>query len=343
MTRIKMRPKPVRTRGARFRGRDCTSGALALARNPATDAAERRAPTAGEPWAALAFSPFARRLLAARPALEEEVARAAAGPWRGADMRAFLAARETGEERSLAAALRELRARVFLRVALRDLAGLAPLAEAVGTMSDLAEIALEAAHRHHRARLEADHGSPAGGSDLAIVGMGKLGGRELNVSSDIDLVFVYPEEGDTAGPRALSNHEFFVRLGQRIIRTLADVTPDGQVFRVDMRLRPWGDSGPLATSFDALEQYLVAHGREWERYAWIKSRVVAGGDSRSADDLERIVRPFVYRKYLDYGSIDAVRQLHAQIRAEVARRELADDVKLGPGGIREIEFIAQSF
>ena len=314
-----------------------------MARNPATDAAERRAPTAGEPRAALAFSRFARRLLAARPALEDEVARAAAGPWRGADMLAFLAARTTGEERSVAAALRELRARVFLRIALRDLAGLAPLAEVVGTMSDLAEAALATAHRHVRAALESVHGAPSEGADLLVVGMGKLGGRELNVSSDIDLVFAYPHEGETAGPRVLSHHEFFVRLGQRAIRMLADATPDGYVFRVDMRLRPWGDSGPLATSFDALEQYFVAQGREWERYAWIKARVAAGGDPPAVDALAAIVRPFVYRKYLDYGAVDAVRRLHAQIREEVARRDLADDVKLGPGGIREIEFVAQAF
>ena len=295
------------------------------------------------PRAVLGFSRFAARLLAAQPALAEEIEHAAHATWTAAAMREFLAARELAADAALARGLRELRSRVWLRVAARDLAGLAPLAETVGTMSDLAEVALGAAYHHHRARLEAEHGRPAGATDLLIVGMGKLGGRELNVSSDIDLVFVYPDEGETAGPRTLSNHEFFARLGQRVIRTLADVTPDGFVFRVDMRLRPWGDAGPLASSFDALEQYLVAHGREWERYAWIKARVVAGGDERMVDGLERIVRPFVYRKYLDYGSIDALRQLHAQIRAEVARRELADDMKLGPGGIREIEFIAQAF
>ena len=295
------------------------------------------------PQAVLAWSRFAARLVAARPALAAEIEQAAGGAWQAAAMHEFLAARDNGDDVRLAASLRELRARVWLRVAARDLAGMAALGEVVGTMSDLAEVALAAAHRHHRARLEAEHGAPAGAGDLLVVGMGKLGGRELNVSSDIDLVFVHPEEGETAGPRALSNQEFFVRLGQRIIRTLADVTSDGFVFRVDMRLRPWGDSGALASSFDALEQYFVAHGREWERYAWIKARVVAGGDGRMADGLERIVRPFVYRKYLDYGSIDAVRRLHAQIRAEVARRELADDVKLGPGGIREIEFVAQAF
>jgi glutamate-ammonia-ligase adenylyltransferase len=210
-------------------------------------------------------------------------------------------------------------------------------------MTDLAEVALEASLRLHRARLEAEHGAPGGAQaqDLLIVGMGKLGGRELNVSSDIDLVFAYPDEGEAA--RGLSHHEFFVRLGQRVIRSLADTTADGQVFRVDMRLRPWGDSGPLAASFEALEQYFVAHGREWERYAWIKARVVAGGSEAARAELGKIVQPFVYRKYLDFATIDAVRKLHAQIRQEVARRDLADHVKLGPGGIREIEFVAQGF
>jgi glutamate-ammonia-ligase adenylyltransferase len=296
------------------------------------------------PRTALAGSRFAQRLLAARPQLEDEVEAARASGWSAAAMRAFLAGRDTAEPAALAGALRELRARVMLRVAARDLAGLAPLAEVVGTMSDLAEVALDAALGVHRGRMEAEHGAPSGASgpqDLVVIGMGKLGGRELNVSSDIDLVFVYPDEGETA--RGLSNHEFFVKLGQRVIRTLADVTPDGQVFRVDMRLRPWGDAGPLAASFDALEQYFVAQGREWERYAWIKARVVAGGDERMRAELAKIAQPFVFRKYLDYGTIDAVRKLHAQIRQEVARRDLAGDVKLGPGGIREIEFIAQGF
>jgi glutamate-ammonia-ligase adenylyltransferase len=294
------------------------------------------------PHAALAFSRFARRLLEARPAFAEEVEQAAVAPWSAERMRAFLAVRDLGDDARLAAALRELRARVLLRVAVRDLAGLAPLDEVVASVSDLAEVALAAAHRHARAALESVHGAPAGG-DLLVVGMGKLGGRELNVSSDIDLALAYPEEGETAGPRPLSHHEFFVRLGQRVVRLLAEPTPDGQVFRVDLRLRPWGDSGPLATSFDALEDYFLAQGREWERYAWIKARVVAGGDARMAEALAKIVRPFVFRKYLDYGTIEAVRQLHAQIRQEVARRDLADDIKLGPGGIREIEFIAQAF
>src|SRR5262245_13377106 len=312
----------------------------AAAPYPAVDVS----PTA--PSEALRCARFAQRLLAARPALADEVEQAALSPWRAEAMREFLDARAPSHETQLAAALRELRSRVLLRTAARDLAGLAPLDEVVATMSDLAEIALQTALRFHCVRLEANHGAPTGSSgapSLLILGMGKLGGRELNVSSDIDLVFVYPEEGETAGPRPLSNHEFFTRLGQQVIRALSEATPDGLVFRVDMRLRPWGDAGPLVSSFDALEQYFLAQGREWERYAWIKARVVAGGDTHMAAELAQILRPFVFRKYLDYGTIDAVRQLHAQIRQEVARRDLADHIKLGPGGIREIEFIAQAF
>src|SRR3979411_1845574 len=166
--------------------------------------------------------------------------------------------------------------------------------------------------------------------------MGKLGGGELNVSPDVDLVFLYLEEDD-----AVSNLEFFTRLGRRLIAALDERTADGFVFRVDMRLRPWGDSGAIATSFDALEEYFVTHGREWERYAWIKARAL--GSDREDGALAAIVRPFVYRKYLDYGAFAAMRELHAQIREEVKRRELSDQIKLGPGGIREIEFIAQVF
>ncbi|HEY4658068.1 MAG TPA: bifunctional [glutamate--ammonia ligase]-adenylyl-L-tyrosine phosphorylase/[glutamate--ammonia-ligase] adenylyltransferase, partial [Gemmatimonadaceae bacterium] len=251
----------------------------------------------------------------------------------------------------------------------------------------LAEVTIQSALVWLEPRLEADLGTPVSEKGerqrLIVVGMGKLGGGELNVSSDVDLIFIYPEEGETRGAgaghhgtdavqehrtqerggRSLSNHEFFTRLGRRLISALAEPTADGQVFRVDMRLRPWGDAGPLAASFDALEQYLVAQGREWERYAWIKGRPLTGGgdDGRgraqsdsgwtpqndtgwnAQDALGAVVRPFVYRKYLDFGAFAAMRDLHAQIRAEVARRDLADHIKLGPGGIREIEFIAQAF
>jgi glutamate-ammonia-ligase adenylyltransferase len=304
---------------------------------------------------ALRFSRFAQRLLMARPELGDELPAAEHGPWREADMRAFLAARPLADAAALGSRLRELRSRVLLRVLLRDLSGRAPLDEVVASMSDLADVAVGAALDFWTPVLQRDHGVPTGSSGpqpLIVVGMGKLGGRELNVSSDIDLVFVYPEEGDTVrgGPgRQLSNHEFFVRLGRKLITTLADRTHEGQVFRVDMRLRPWGDAGPLASSYEALEEYFLAQGREWERYAWIKARVVAAGGSgpaerdRRAAELGALARPFVYRKYLDFGTIAAIRALHAQIRQEVTRRDLADHIKLGPGGIREIEFIAQAF
>src|SRR5437879_5013741 len=272
----------------------------------------------------LGFSRFAGRLLAARPRLQEELDQAARGQWTRASMQALLKSHNAGDEPALRTALRRLRQRVILRVLARDLGGLAALEEVCATMSALAEVSLAAA-------------PVAGGrrQKLIVVGMGKLGGGELNVSSDIDLVFVYPEEGETRGRRPVSNHEFFDRLGRKLIAALDEAADEGRVFRVDMRLRPWGEDGPLATSFDALERYFVTQGREWERYAWIKARSLSGDQ---ADALSAIVRPFVFRKYLDYGAFAAVRELHAQIRAEVARRELSDHVKLGPGGIREIEF-----
>ncbi len=332
---------------------------------------ERAAEPSTDP---LEYSRFAQRLLTAHPELEREFA--ATSPWTREAMQEFLEAQPLETEAQLHAALRKLRQRVILRLLARDLLRSADLAEVCATTTALAEVALRSALAWLVPRMEAQFGVPVtaegGRQQLIVVGMGKLGGGELNVSSDIDLIFLYPEEGDLraagagqdhAGP-ILSIHEFFTRLGRRLIAALAEPTPDGQVFRVDMRLRPWGDSGPLAVSFDALEQYLVSQGREWERYAWIKARAITGGEvdacgpdargdgSWSAHSdrgwsapgaLGAIVRPFVYRKYLDFGAFAAMRELHAQIRAEVVRRELADHIKLGPGGIREIEFIAQAF
>jgi glutamate-ammonia-ligase adenylyltransferase len=193
--------------------------------------------------------------------------------------------------------------------------------------------------------LVAVHGEPRGGTDrspqqLHVVGMGKLGGAELNASSDIDLVLIYPEEGETDGERSLSNHEFFTRMARRLIASLSELTGDGFVFRVDTRLRPYGDSGPLVVSFDMLENYLITQGRAWERYAWIKGRPLTGDQP---DKLLALVRPFVFRRHLDYGAFASMRNLHSQVRHEVNRRDRADNIKLGPGGIREIEFIAQVF
>jgi len=318
----------------------------------------------------LKHSRFARRLLTAQPQLKCELA--ADGPWIREAMRDFVAGQPQETEPQLFAALRKLRQRVMLRLLARDLLRKAGLGEVCATTTALAEVTIQAALGWLEPRLEADLGVPTSEKGehqrLIVVGMGKLGGGELNVSSDVDLIFIYPEEGETRGAshghegsrqvhggRSLSNHEFFTRLGRRLIATLAESTADGQVFRVDMRLRPWGDAGPLVASFDALEQYLVAQGREWERYAWIKGRALTGPttDERWSPQNDRgwnaqsalgaIVRPFVYRKYLDFSAFAAMRDLHAQIRAEVARRDLADHIKLGPGGIREIEFIAQAF
>ncbi len=285
------------------------------------------------------------------------------------------------DEAHLRSGLRHLRSEVLAALIDRDLDGRADLAEVMLATTALAEVAIGEALVFHAHALARVHGVPigrAGGApqDLLVVGMGKLGGGELNVSSDIDLIFVYDEDGETrespdlspAGQalRPIANEEFFTRLGRKLIASLAEVTGDGFVFRVDMRLRPDGDSGPLVTHFAMLERYLVGSARDWERFAWVKGRVVsprvfANGDAAAA--LAALVTPFVYRRYLDFSAIDALRRLHGQIRDEAARRETARrgrsspngtnvdardaitriDVKLGSGGIREIEFIAQHF
>ena len=265
-------------------------------------------------------------------------------------------------ENTLDQVLRGLRRDVMLTVMARDLAGLAALDEVTQTMSALAEEAIRVSVAAIEVELAPRYGLPVAApadsgrmapadapghvqagtatrQQLHVVGMGKLGGGELNVSSDIDLIFLYPEEGSTRGGTVeVSNAEYFNQLGKRLIQRLSNVDADGYVFRVDMRLRPWGD-GPLAMSFDALENYFVAHGRDWERYAWIKARVLTGD---RADELMKVATPFVFRRYLDFGAVESLKSLHAEIRREVARRDLADHVKLGPGGIREIEFIAQA-
>lgn len=252
--------------------------------------------------------------------------------------------------------MRRLRNLVVCTLIDRDLAGKADLAEVVATMSEFADFAVQTHLRALMLELTALYGTPVGedsGTDqeLIVLGMGKLGGGELNVSSDIDLIFVYPEDGETRterpDQRSLSNHEFFTRLGKKLIAALSEITEDGFTFRVDMALRPNGKSGPLAASHNMVEEYLVRQGREWERYAWTKARALTGraGDITA---LEAISRPFIFRRYLDYGSIDALRSMHAQIRAEVKRQESlhperSNNVKLGRGGIREIEFTSQVF
>lgn len=311
----------------------------------------------------LSYSHYLARAAAARPALAERIAAWAAAPVTRAALDARLdellaQGGQPPSEDALKKALRQLRGEAFGVVAERDLAGRADVAEVTGTMTDLAEAAIQRALALLAAELEAQYGEPRGPSGerlaLGVVGMGKLGGRELNVSSDIDLIFVYEDDGETAGgARApISVHEFFTRLGRRLIGVLSEATADGYVFRVDMRLRPNGDSGPLVCSLGMLEEYFYVQGREWERYAWIKGRLVTERASaaarRLAQQLDAIVKPFVYRRYLDFGVIGAIRSLHEQIRQEARRRatmrpDKADDIKLGRGGIREIEFSAQVF
>jgi [glutamine synthetase] adenylyltransferase / [glutamine synthetase]-adenylyl-L-tyrosine phosphorylase len=287
------------------------------------------------------YSRYLARLVQARPEFQADIDAPATVD--AATLAAWLAATPLTED-NLKPALRRIKQRALANIASRDLAGLADLAEVVESMTLIADVAVTTALAVVEAGLVARYGEPRNANherqQLIVVGMGKLGGRELNVSSDIDLIFVYPDDGDTDGSRSISNFDFFTRLGRSLINALAEITGDGQVFRVDMRLRPNGDSGPLACGFDMLENYFYTQGREWERYAWIKARPLTG---ERWEDLEAIRRSFVFRKYLDFGAINAMRDLHAQIRREVAKKDMANNVKLGPGGIREIEFIAQVF
>jgi glutamate-ammonia-ligase adenylyltransferase len=241
--------------------------------------------------------------------------------------------------------LRQWRRREMVRIAWRDIAGSAAVAETLQAVSDLADATIRAAAAAAERHLLPIFGKPrrtnSSHSPFVILGMGKLGGRELNFSSDIDLIFLFNEGGETSGPRVVDNEEYFNRLGHEVIRLLDARTEDGFVFRVDMRLRPFGESGPLVVSLASLEDYLQQHGRDWERYAWIKARAIVGADAY-ASAYEEFVRPFVYRRYLDFGVFESLRNMKALIVREVGRRDLEHHLKLGKGGIREIEFIVQS-
>jgi glutamate-ammonia-ligase adenylyltransferase len=253
-----------------------------------------------------------------------------------------LAASET----ELMRELRSWRRREMVRIAWRDLAGWAPAEETLRDLSALADAEVSVAHEAARQPLIERYGVPrsATGDEqrLIVLAMGKLGGAELNFSSDIDLIFLFPETGETDGQRAISNEEFFTRLARQLIRLLDAVTPDGFVYRVDTRLRPFGDSGPLTASFASFENYLQQHGRDWERYAYVKARALTASETY-ATLYRDVVRPFVFRRYLDFGVFESLRDMKDLIARDVARRELTDNIKLGPGGIREIEFIVQVF
>lgn len=243
------------------------------------------------------------------------------------------------------AVLRRRRNVELARLAWRDLAGWASFEESVRDLSTLADAMVVAAVRHAVDALEPRYGRPVDGDgkagELLVLGMGKLGGNELNFSSDIDLVFLYPDGLRLDGPRDIEVEDYFRRIVQSLIRLLDQVTADGFVFRVDTRLRPFGSSGPLAVSVPALESYLARHGRDWERYAYVKARLITGGD-RGAEVFDEILSPFVYRRYMDFGVLEALREMKSAFRARVERKDIAHNIKLGPGGIREIEFIAQT-
>jgi len=266
---------------------------------------------------------------------------------------------------SLGRAMRRLRRDVLLALAIHDITGHAGYETVVSTMSALAEVCLSATVRVCSRELAQRFGVPCSeqgvAQDLLVLAMGKLGGAELNVSSDIDLVFLYDESGSTEASaeyptarRFISNHEFFERLAKRVIPLLHETDADGFVFRVDMRLRPFGEGGPIVVSSEMLEEYLYTEGRDWERFAWLKARVVnvpvfspPEVFQAASESVYRLVRPFVYRKYVDFGAINALSRVHEMIRSETARREQNQEsgvnVKLGRGGIREIEFITQTF
>ena len=304
----------------------------------------------GEARRVLALSDFARRVAVQQrdwfleslesgrfdePLAEAVLARELAG--------AVAEAESAGDAAAVAVlkrAFRQLRNRCQLQVVWRHLTGAASLEETTGTLSFMADrfiaAALLAAEGRETRRSGEPHGGESGSRQrLAVFGLGKLGGRELNLSSDVDLIFAYPEEGRT--PSGLNNQQFFTRVGQALIDLLHPVTADGFVFRVDMRLRPYGASGPLVMHFGAMRQYFETKGRGWERYALVKARACAG-DIERGEELLASLKPFVYRRYLDFGSLESMRDMKARLAAE---RHKPHDVKLGPGGIRYAEFAVQ--
>ena len=262
-----------------------------------------------------------------------------------ADLQACLEA--VTDEVALARVMRQFRQRHQVRLIWRHTLQLGPSYELTQEISNFADVCIDGALQWLYADCVAKWGEPqdpqGNVQKMVVLGMGKLGGGELNLSSDIDLIFAFPAAGETHGARkCLDNQQFFIRLGQRLIQALDTHTGDGFVFRVDMRLRPYGASGAMALNFTAMELYYQGQGREWERYAFIKARVVAG-DQQAGQALLASLRPFVYRRYLDYSAIESLRSLKQMIASEVRRRGLHTNIKLGSGGIREVEFIAQAF
>ncbi len=291
---------------------------------------------------AVACSPFVAKLFTKDGGLLTDLLVNLHQEYQLSDMQNFLSDQNIFDETTLKQALRRLRQHVMARIIVRDLNGLANLQEVMRTTSNLAECAINTSIDYWNTWLVDAFGQPVDvqgyPQSFIVIGMGKLGGGELNVSSDIDLIFAYASEGDTNGEKSISNQDFFTRLAKKLIAAIDEITEDGFVFRVDMRLRPFGGEGALVSNLDALEEYYQNNGREWERYAWIKGREVTGGSQVS-----KLLKPFVFRKYLDFGAFASMRDLKIQIQRDVNSKGMHDNIKLGRGGIREIEFIAQVF
>ncbi|MBV1875841.1 MAG: bifunctional [glutamate--ammonia ligase]-adenylyl-L-tyrosine phosphorylase/[glutamate--ammonia-ligase] adenylyltransferase, partial [Cycloclasticus sp.] len=252
---------------------------------------------------------------------------------------------ELTDENNVMRVLRQFRNQAMLRIAWQDLVGkdVDSILQQLSALADaLIQYAVAWAYRVGCDRFGVPLDSEGKEQHLIVIGMGKLGAKELNFSSDIDLIFCYPSRGETDGARPTSNEEFFTKMCRVVIRLLDKVTVDGFVFRVDTRLRPFGDSGALVLNTDAMEIYYQSHAREWERYAMVKARLITGSEEGKTE-LMLMIKAFVFRRYLDYGVFDSIRVMKRQIEAQLLKKGVEDNVKLGPGGIREIEFIGQAF
>ncbi|MGG4734630.1 bifunctional [glutamate--ammonia ligase]-adenylyl-L-tyrosine phosphorylase/[glutamate--ammonia-ligase] adenylyltransferase [Leclercia adecarboxylata] len=298
----------------------------------------------------LTFSDFVQESVTAHPdwLAELEASPPQADEWQHYAQWLQDALVDISDEAALMRTLRQFRRRVMVRIAWAQALMLVSEESALQQLSHLAETLIIAARDWLYDACCREWGTPCSEDGtpqpLMILGMGKLGGGELNFSSDIDLIFAWPEKGATrGGRRELDNAQFFTRLGQRLIKALDQPTQDGFVYRVDMRLRPFGDSGPLVLSFAALEDYYQEQGRDWERYAMVKARIMGDNDDVYANELRAMLRPFVFRRYIDFSVIQSLRNMKGMIAREVRRRGLKDNIKLGAGGIREIEFIVQVF
>ncbi|MGJ7469833.1 bifunctional [glutamate--ammonia ligase]-adenylyl-L-tyrosine phosphorylase/[glutamate--ammonia-ligase] adenylyltransferase [Kosakonia cowanii] len=307
-------------------------------------------PLSAQAQSVLTFSDFVQQSLAAYPEwlAELESAPPTAEEWQHYATWLDALLQNVSDEASLMRALRQFRRRIMVRIAWAQALRLISDEAVLQQLSVLAETVIVAAREWLYSACCREWGTPCNAQGvpqpMLVLGMGKLGGGELNFSSDIDLIFAWPENGVTqGGRRELDNAQFFTRLGQRLIKVLDQPTQDGFVYRVDMRLRPFGESGPLVLSFAALEDYYQEQGRDWERYAMVKARIMGDDEGEHASELRAMLRPFVFRRYIDFSVIQSLRNMKGMIAREVRRRGLKDNIKLGAGGIREIEFIVQVF